>query len=141
MLSEGMPTQRMIASSAGLRMDVAPTNVNAVYSFADAYKKSHGMKSEVNRPPGEYSKLTRALQQGDMNAAKTEYTKLHKTKKKSLIDKHFRNLSSMPFTDKKHEAKFRLSLTPDQRALYQKARMDQTQIRQRYHQLDKISEE
>jgi hypothetical protein len=140
MAKEGMPTERMAASSLGFRMDVAPTNVNAVYTFADAYKRSHSMKSDVNRPPGEYSKLTRALGQGDMKTAKEEYTKLRKTKKKKLIDKHFKSLSHTPFTDKKHESKFRNSLDPGQRTIYQKARMDQTQIRQRYHQIDKISE-
>jgi hypothetical protein len=139
MMAEGMPTQRMLASSAGLRMDVAPTNVNAVFTFAEGYKRAHGIKVDTNRPAGEYSKLTRALGQGDMKTAKAEYTKLRATKKKKLIDKHFKNLSHMPFTDKKHESKFRTSLTPGQREMYQKARMDQTQIRQRYHQLDKIS--
>lgn len=135
--------QRQITSSAGLKTEPVPSAQNQVYSMADRWKTAQGGKyaADVERRlkedfgPGDYRGLRMALLHGDNRGALEAYQTLRsggktpRTIRTAMEHPH-------PFTGSNGgEAKFRASLSPQERDTYRQALDERRELARRFRSM------
>ena len=132
-LSDKGGEERQGLSFLGLKADPAKSATANDYAMADAWKSEKGIKQHQITEPSEYAPLRKALQEGNLDKARTEYKKLAKEKKPEVIDKYFRNYPNHPVTGSKDlEEKYVKSLDHGQKAIHNQAQKDKEKISQRF---------
>lgn len=124
--------ERQLLSFAGIKTSPVESKTSDIYALADKFRQDNGLESKTE-PPGVYSNLRQALQQGNMKEAQQELGKVLKTHTQGQIDKYFQRRPGLLFMgSKKLEAKFRASLSRDQLDLYIAALNEQKALAQQY---------
>lgn len=135
------PTLQRISSAIGVKQSQALfTQVN---QWARQFKVRNNIHTDdQSYAPSEYEPLKQALLKGDTAKAKEDYQKLlasksqrggltdDEAKHEAMMDiqKEFKRLENFRFVNKESEATFTATLTPQQRAIYQKVIAQQKQI-------------
>lgn len=113
---------QQLAGSFGLKIS-RHSPISETYNLAGEWKRENNIPKDVGSyPVSKYQQLRYALEDGDMEKAKEEYAKLHKTMKRSEIAKGFHESVTHPFTGSaKNDAAFRKSLSEEDRAVFDEA--------------------
>lgn len=129
--------QKQLMASAGLKTDWAPTATQQIYDKARRFleqsgKQKQGVTQTYSDAP--YMKMQQALKTDDREGFKQEYQKLRDQKKTTAeIRDHFRKSSVSPFTGSlKDEVKFKRSLTPQEKELYERAKAEKKENYQKF---------
>jgi hypothetical protein len=131
-----------LGSVVGVQASQAPFSI--IRNRATQWKQSNNIRTdEASFAPSEYLPLKQALLVGDMDKAKEQYQQLLSEKANqhpSLSDdeakheaqmdlqKEFSKLENFRFVNKENEDKFKASLSPEQRKMYDNAVAQQKQI-------------
>jgi hypothetical protein len=112
--------------------------ITKVYKLADQWKTDAGMpKDKGVYPVSKYTQLRYALEDGDFDRARTEYGKLIEAgEKKAKIGPGFKESVMHSFTGSQaNDAKFRKSLSPEDRVLFDMAVKRRHEILKRFGHL------
>jgi hypothetical protein len=143
---QGATTGGRIAQRLGSIVGVQPSQqpFSIIRNRATQYKLSNNIHTDDQSfAPSEYLPLKQALLTGDTDKAKQEYQQLlsekanqhpaltdDEAKHEAMMDlqKEFSRLENFRFVNKENEDKFKASLSPDQRKMYDLAVQQQKQI-------------
>jgi hypothetical protein len=147
----GLEMRDALAQTMGL--SVSPYHEESdVRKWATSWKISTGdpkLEAQVERAqketllPSDYANMRDMLRNGDLEAARREYIKLVPGKGGGLkgirlIDRSMRLWANAPFTGSRgNEERFYKSLSPEQKDLYNKARVERKQIFQEFERMRK----
>lgn len=127
--------QRQLFGSAGIKIEPAPSADIQLHQLARRFKETKGIK-EPPTEPSEYRDLNNALRKRDMKGAKTAYEELLKSKPEATIRDHYRALPRQLYTGKRSlEAEFRSELTDTEMTLFEKAREERADLRDRFFEM------
>lgn len=116
------PLQQFIGSLGIKASRFSP--ITGAYELANEWKTKTGVPSDYKGtyPVSQYQQLRYAIEDGDIPKAASEYKELLKKEKPDKLAKGFAVSVNHPFTGSKaNDAKFRASLTGDDRAVYDTA--------------------
>lgn len=135
--------QRQVTASMGFKTEPVPTAGQQVYQLADKWKSESGdpkLVDDVTRRlqqdfgPSDYKPLRNALQAGDLPGARRAYDELRKSKSPVQIRQTMQH--PHPFTGSAaNERKFKASLAPAEREIYDKALQERRELYRRYRQM------
>ena len=109
-------------SAAGIKAARPFTPEDSVYRMLDKYHEATGTEKPPRVGEADYSPLKNALRGSDADSQKAELDNLAKTKSPQEIAGYFVHSADHPFTgDKRDEAKFVASLSPEEKATYDQA--------------------
>lgn len=126
-----------LAGSLGLKIS-RHSPITKVYQAARDWKEAAGLPKDTGSyPTSKYQQLRYALEDGDMERAKTEYQKLVDSgEKRDKITSGFRQSILHAFTGSEaNDAKFKKSLSPEDKQLYDLAVRKRHEILRRYQAL------
>ena len=126
----------------------AQSALSQIRQKAAQYKQAHNIKqNDATFAPSEYEPLKQALANNDIEKAKQVYTQLlsekanehqslsdedAKDKAQKMIQGEFSKMENFRFVTKEDEDLFKASLTPKQRALYDKAVQQQKDTAEKF---------
>jgi hypothetical protein len=118
-----------LAGSLGLKIS-RHSPITETYAKASEWMEKNGVpKDKGSYPVSKFQQLRYALEDGDMDRAKEEYDKLAKTAKPDAIAKGFALSVNHNFTKSAAmDAKFRASLSPSDREVYDLAKRKRVEI-------------
>lgn len=135
--------QRQVTASMGFKTEPVPTAGQQIYQLADKWKSESGdpkLVDDVTRRlqqdfgPSDYKPLRNALQAGDLAGARRAYDELRKSKNAEQIRQTMQH--PHPFTGSAaNERRFKASLTPAEREIYDKALQERRELYRRYRQM------
>jgi hypothetical protein len=127
--------QRQLFGSAGIKIEPAPSADSQLYRLATRFKEAKGIKEPPNEP-SEYRDLNNALRKQDWKGAKEAYDKLVEGKTEQTVRNHYREMTSQLYTGKRAlEAEFRSHLSDSEQVLFEKAREERAELRDRFFEL------
>lgn len=130
--------ERQVLATGGIKATVAPSSTSDIYQLANDFKRKAGVKVPDIGEESDYAKLRRALQNGDTDTAREEYTALRKTKPVAKIEDYFKNYAQRPFTGSRAtEARFRSTLDRGQMDIYNSALREREELARQYRALRK----
>ena len=131
--------ERQVISSMSVKSEIAQTPLQEIQDKARRFIEREGLKKEtgwqqIQTDEASYSKLRSALRNDDFEAVKDNYEALLKNRKPSDIKKEMRIWVSSGFTGQRsNEHKFRNSLTPAEEAIYDKAKDEKRDLKDKFN--------
>lgn len=125
-----------LAGSVGLKIS-RHSPITNTYKKASEWMEKQGIpKDRGTYPVSKYQQLRYALEDGNMDKAKEEYDKLKKTMTNAKITSGFEESVNHPFTDSEAmDNKFRSSLSPADREVFDLAKRRRKELLWRYIKL------
>lgn len=123
-----------LAGSLGMKIS-RHSPITKTYQAARDWKEANGMPEDKGSyPVSKYQQLRYSLEDGDLERARSEYQKLIDSgEKRAKISEGFRESILHPFTGSQaNDLKFKKSLKPEDRALYDLAVRKRHEILKRY---------
>ena len=128
--------QKQIMASMGVKTDQAPGPAQRMYELARKFNLAAGQEPSAEFYGGDYTALTRALEIGNATDAAAELESLKKKRTRAQMLEHYARYQQSPFTGSStRETKFRATLSPEQRATYQRAVQERRKIASRFGKL------
>lgn len=127
--------ERQIFSSAGIKVEPAPSAESQLYTLARKFKEANNLPIETAQP-SEYRDLNIYLRKEDWKNAAKEYELLIESKGEKTVRDHYSSITGRLFTGKRStEAQFRQSLNEKDQELFDKAREERQALKEKFFEL------
>lgn len=121
--------QKQAMQSFGVRTEKSPSPEQRIYALARKFNEAHGKEKHATGEVSDYKELTDSVRRGNEGNIKDAIDTLLEKRSAEDLEKYYRLWQSHTFTGShKNEAAFILTLTPEQKQQYMKARAERMKV-------------